>query len=168
MCLAHNPGMAGVYDEVEIGDLDFDEEELMYYYPCPCGDKFFIGLEDLWDGEDIAGCPSCTLMIRVLFEEADLPPLPSDDDEDYEDEDEATVEQGETQKVGVQAEFEATETAETQKVGVQAEFEATETAETTTRADDDRGESATRVDKSPITKNAADIDFAVKAQSDGQ
>ena len=65
--------MAGVYDEVEIGDLDFDEEELMYYYPCPCGDKFFIGLEDLWDGEDIAGCPSCTLMIRVLFEEADLP-----------------------------------------------------------------------------------------------
>ena len=143
--------MAGVYDEVEIGDLDFDEEELMYYYPCPCGDKFFIGLEDLWDGEDIAGCPSCTLMIRVLFEEADLPPLPSDDDEDYEDEDEATVEQGETQKVGVQA-----------------EFEATETAETTTRADDDRGESATRVDKSPITKNAAEKDFAVKAQSDGQ
>ena len=29
-----------VYDEVEIEDLDFDEETGIFYYPCPCGDKF--------------------------------------------------------------------------------------------------------------------------------
>ena len=73
--------MAGVYDEIELVDLDFDDDDLIYYYPCPCGDRFFIALEDLWDGEDIAGCPSCTLTIRILFDSADLPPLPSDEDE---------------------------------------------------------------------------------------
>ena len=31
-----------VYDEVEIEDMDYNEEEMIYYYPCPCGDKFFI------------------------------------------------------------------------------------------------------------------------------
>ena len=30
----------GIYDEVEIEDLDFDEEDGIFYYPCPCGDKF--------------------------------------------------------------------------------------------------------------------------------
>ena len=29
-----------------------------------------ITLEELYDGEDIAPCPSCSLKIRVLFEEA--------------------------------------------------------------------------------------------------
>jgi hypothetical protein len=29
-----------VYDEIEIEDLDFDEETEIFYYPCPCGDKF--------------------------------------------------------------------------------------------------------------------------------
>jgi hypothetical protein len=34
----------GVYDEVEIEDLDFVEEDSTFYYPCPCGDKFQITL----------------------------------------------------------------------------------------------------------------------------
>ena len=29
-----------VYDEIEIEDLDFDLEEMIFTYPCPCGDKF--------------------------------------------------------------------------------------------------------------------------------
>ena len=68
--------MAGVYEEIEIEDMHWNEEELSYTYPCPCGDKFSIDLEELYDGEDIASCPSCTLRIRVIFEESDLPPLP--------------------------------------------------------------------------------------------
>ena len=36
--------MAAVYDDVEIEDMDFDEEKQTYFYPCPCGDKFFITL----------------------------------------------------------------------------------------------------------------------------
>ncbi len=28
--------------------------------------------EDLRDGEDVAGCPSCSLRIRIIFDEEDL------------------------------------------------------------------------------------------------
>jgi hypothetical protein len=73
-----------VYDEVEIEDMEFNEAEQVYYYPCPCGDKFFITLEELYDGEDIATCPSCSLTLRVVFEEENLPELKEDDDEDGE------------------------------------------------------------------------------------
>lgn len=36
--------MAAIYDDVEIEDMDYDEEKQMFFYPCPCGDKFFITL----------------------------------------------------------------------------------------------------------------------------
>jgi diphthamide biosynthesis protein 3 len=70
-----------IYEEIEIEDMTFDPDELVYTYPCPCGDKFRITLEELWDGEDIAKCPSCTLRIMVIFDEADLPELPPEKDE---------------------------------------------------------------------------------------
>ena len=60
--------MAGIYEEVEIEDMEFDKEALEFTYPCPCGDKFGISLEDLDDGEDVADCPSCTLKIRVIYD----------------------------------------------------------------------------------------------------
>lgn len=40
-----------VYDEVEIEDMDFDVEESTFYYPCPCGDKFMITLDQIKAGE---------------------------------------------------------------------------------------------------------------------
>ena len=33
-----------IYDEIEIDDMDFEEDENTFYYPCPCGDKFRITL----------------------------------------------------------------------------------------------------------------------------
>jgi hypothetical protein len=39
--------IAGIYDEIEIEDLDFDVDTLKFFYPCPCGDKFVISLEDI-------------------------------------------------------------------------------------------------------------------------
>ncbi|KAI1043456.1 hypothetical protein LB505_002201 [Fusarium chuoi] len=57
-----------IYDEVEIEDMTFDETMGVYQFPCPCGDKFQITLEDLLDEQDIAVCPSCSLMIRVIFD----------------------------------------------------------------------------------------------------
>lgn len=65
-----------IYEEIEIEDMTYDPDEFLYTYACPCGDKFSITLEELWDGEDIATCPSCTLRILVVFEEEDLPELP--------------------------------------------------------------------------------------------
>ena len=79
-----------IYEEVELEDLDYDESEQIYYYPCPCGDRFRITLEELWDGEDVAGCPSCTLRIEIIYEEEDLPELL----EEYTDDDEEEGEGG--------------------------------------------------------------------------
>ncbi|KAI1426295.1 zf-CSL-domain-containing protein [Xylaria sp. FL1777] len=63
-----------VYDEVEIEDMTFDETLQIFHYPCPCGDRFEIALADLQDeSTDIAVCPSCSLMIRVIFDQDNLP-----------------------------------------------------------------------------------------------
>ncbi|KAF4771065.1 hypothetical protein HAV15_012509 [Penicillium sp. str.  len=71
-----------IYDEIEIEDMTFDPNIQIYTYPCPCGDRFEIAIDDLRDGEEIAVCPSCSLMIRVIFDlvylsitkpDADLP-----------------------------------------------------------------------------------------------
>ena len=61
-----------IYDEVEIEDMDYEESEQTFYFNCPCGDRFLITLDQLKDGEDIAECPSCTLTIKIIFEEEDL------------------------------------------------------------------------------------------------
>ncbi|KAL6243960.1 Diphthamide biosynthesis protein 3 [Rhinocladiella similis] len=62
-----------IYDEIEIEDMTYDSNLEIYHYPCPCGDRFEVGIADLRDGQDIAICPSCSLMIRVIFDEDDLP-----------------------------------------------------------------------------------------------
>mmetsp|Transcript_27150 Transcript_27150/g.35597 ORF Transcript_27150/g.35597 Transcript_27150/m.35597 type:complete len:94 (-) Transcript_27150:239-520(-) len=64
-----------IYTEVPIEDMEQDKEEQMFYYSCPCGDKFEISLEELYEGEDIAHCPSCSLQIKVIFKVENLPPL---------------------------------------------------------------------------------------------
>ncbi|KAL0101581.1 hypothetical protein PUN28_019015 [Cardiocondyla obscurior] len=56
------------YDEVEIEDFEYDEDEEMYYYPCPCGDQFQISLVDLAAGEVEVTCPSCSLVIKVIYD----------------------------------------------------------------------------------------------------
>jgi diphthamide biosynthesis protein 3 len=78
----HLQANMSVYEEVEIEDMTYDEKDLSYTYPCPCGDMFRITLEELFDGEDIAKCPSCTLRIRVIYEKEDLPLLPPEDDDE--------------------------------------------------------------------------------------
>ncbi|KAG9246460.1 hypothetical protein BJ878DRAFT_496916 [Calycina marina] len=64
-----------IYDEIEIEDMTYDPALEIYHYPCPCGDRFEIGIADLRDGEYIAVCPSCSLMIRVVYEIDSLPLL---------------------------------------------------------------------------------------------
>ncbi|CAL1277219.1 unnamed protein product [Larinioides sclopetarius] len=59
--------MAVYHDEVEIEDFEYDEESETYYYPCPCGDRFEIKKEDLANGEDVATCPSCSLVVKVIY-----------------------------------------------------------------------------------------------------
>lgn len=75
-----------VYDEVEIEDMTYDDALQIYHYPCPCGDRFEISIADLRDeSNDIAVCPSCSLMIRVIFEVVSwLPHVKSQDQENAE------------------------------------------------------------------------------------
>lgn len=44
----------------------------VWTYPCPCGDKFVISREDLVCGEEVARCPSCSLIIKVIYDESFL------------------------------------------------------------------------------------------------
>ena len=34
--------MSVFHDEIEIEDFEYNEEEELYTYPCPCGDEFII------------------------------------------------------------------------------------------------------------------------------
>lgn len=58
-----------LYDEIEIEDCFYDSTLQIYHHPCPCGDRFEISIYDMRDGEDIARCPSCSLMIRIIFDQ---------------------------------------------------------------------------------------------------
>lgn len=78
--------MGAYYDEIEIEDMTWDEvlitvhvcvlaykrfllqEKRVYHYPCPCGDRFEISRQQLKEYEDIATCPSCSLVIRVVYD----------------------------------------------------------------------------------------------------
>lgn len=60
--------MGAYYDEIEIEDMAWDEEKRVYHYPCPCGDRFEISRKQLANYEDIATCPSCSLVIRVIYD----------------------------------------------------------------------------------------------------
>ena len=66
-----------IYDEIEIEDMTFDKTLQIYHYPCPCGDRFEIGIADLRDGEEIAVCPSCSLMIKVIYDQVFNSPFTS-------------------------------------------------------------------------------------------
>ena len=47
-------------------------EDGILYYPCPCGDRFQIGVQQLSEGNKIATCPSCSLKIEIIFEREEL------------------------------------------------------------------------------------------------
>ena len=74
--------MSIIYEEIEIEDMTYVEETQTYTYPCPCGDNFSILLVELYDGEDIGTCPSCTLKIKIIFDEDNLPELNEEEEEE--------------------------------------------------------------------------------------
>ncbi|KAJ7186998.1 zf-CSL-domain-containing protein [Mycena filopes] len=84
---------AAYYDEIEIEDMAWDEEKAVYHYPCPCGDRFEITRRQLADCEDIATCPSCSLIIRVIFDPLDFEDEPPDEEEESVSEEEESEEE---------------------------------------------------------------------------
>ncbi|CAL8308123.1 unnamed protein product [Merluccius merluccius] len=64
--------MSIYHDEVEIEDFEYEEETETYYFPCPCGDRFVITKEDLENGEEVATCPSCSLIVKVIYDQEEF------------------------------------------------------------------------------------------------
>lgn len=64
--------MYSEYEEVDIEEMEYEENNKIFTYPCPCGDRFEISLEELLNGEEIASCPSCSLVIKVNYLLEDL------------------------------------------------------------------------------------------------
>jgi diphthamide biosynthesis protein 3 len=73
--------MGAYYDEIEIEDMAWDEEKGVFHYPCPCGDRFEISRKQLANCEDVAICPSCSLIIRVIYDPLDFEDEPPDDED---------------------------------------------------------------------------------------
>lgn len=61
-----------VYDDVDLEDMQWSGALGAYTYECPCGDVFQITETDLRAGEEIASCPSCTLVIHVIYDPDDF------------------------------------------------------------------------------------------------
>ena len=77
-----NDPLTGVYEEVEIEDMEWEAAEKRWSYPCPCGDRFVLTAEELMDGESIARCPSCSLVIKVIYDPEDVFEQEGDSDDD--------------------------------------------------------------------------------------
>lgn len=76
-------GPARADDELEIEDFAWDDDKQasrplaavclpsltrwsqVFHFPCPCGDRFEISRAQLGKGEEVATCPSCSLLVRV-------------------------------------------------------------------------------------------------------
>jgi len=61
-----------IYDHIELLDCTPHPDKLAWTYPCPCGDLFTITLQELQHGTEIATCPSCSLVIQIIWEEEDI------------------------------------------------------------------------------------------------
>jgi diphthamide biosynthesis protein 3 len=56
-----------VFHEAEIEDFQYAEDSETYFYSCPCSNIFSITREDLENGEDVATCPGCSLIMKVIY-----------------------------------------------------------------------------------------------------
>jgi diphthamide biosynthesis protein 3 len=54
--------MGAAWDEVDLLDMVFEAARDVYTYPCPCGDLFMMPVDDLLCAEELAPCPSCSLL----------------------------------------------------------------------------------------------------------
>jgi diphthamide biosynthesis protein 3 len=57
-----------VYDDIPFAEMQYDEESKSYTHACPCGDMFEITEHELRQGETIAHCNDCSLVIRVVLD----------------------------------------------------------------------------------------------------
>ena len=57
-----------VASEIPLTEFDYDENEEIYSFSCRCGDCYEIEYEDLLDGVQILSCNSCSLLLKVIYD----------------------------------------------------------------------------------------------------
>ncbi|GAM19039.1 hypothetical protein SAMD00019534_022140, partial [Acytostelium subglobosum LB1] len=67
--LENNRYKHSISDEIDLDDMLFNEHSNQYSYPCRCSGTYSISGDQLEMGHDIACCQSCSLTIKVLYEE---------------------------------------------------------------------------------------------------
>lgn len=61
-----------IYETISIKEMEYEEADSMFYYPCPCGDLFELSRNELITGLRVATCPSCSLQISVIVTAEEL------------------------------------------------------------------------------------------------
>ena len=71
--------------------MEWSEELGAFTHQCPCGDLFQITLAELAAGEELARCPSCSLLVRVVYDPEDFRDAVAEAEAEAEAESEAAV-----------------------------------------------------------------------------
>ncbi|KAI8393960.1 uncharacterized protein BYT42DRAFT_552884 [Radiomyces spectabilis] len=54
--------------EIDLDDMEYDEENRVYFSPCRCSGFYEITENDLERGVEIVGCDLCSLRVRILYD----------------------------------------------------------------------------------------------------
>ena len=71
---------APIWKEVDLDDMEVrygttaDQPAVLYQYGCRCGDVFRVSEDALLSHQDVHTCASCSLTIRVLYDEEEPEP----------------------------------------------------------------------------------------------
>lgn len=63
-----------VQDTVPLSEMDYSDSDKIYTYPCRCGDDFVASDIDVLLKFEYASCSSCSLCLRVLYQEDNILP----------------------------------------------------------------------------------------------
>ena len=66
---------------VDLDAMDYTPSLGTYSSPCRCGGSYTLRESDLEDGVDTVCCSSCTLSIRVLYQEVEVETEEEEEDE---------------------------------------------------------------------------------------
>lgn len=56
------------YNELDLDEMEYIDEEDRYVYECRCGDMFSVTTEQLEQGIDIIHCKGCSLSMSLQYE----------------------------------------------------------------------------------------------------
>jgi diphthamide biosynthesis protein 3 len=57
------------YDKIALVEVEYDAEQQLLHFPCPCGDIFELKLAAFAGGDNVAECPTCSLTIAIVCTE---------------------------------------------------------------------------------------------------